>query len=142
MVGKLDNAITRGNHQLKQITRYLKEYFANLSALLQAGSDAKNIFGAGLFKSIVEVQLLTTPINRIEFDNVYFTYPNYSIGLRHASVTINQGEIVALVGPNGAGKSTFIKLLLGIYFSEKGRVLIDGNPLHKDNVYHWWMIPF
>lgn len=91
-----------------------------------------------MFKPIVEVQLLTTPINRIEFDNVYFTYPNYSIGLRHASVTINQGEIVALVGPNGAGKSTFIKLLLGIYFSEKGRVLIDGNPLHKDNVYHWW----
>jgi simple sugar transport system ATP-binding protein len=43
-----------------------------------------------------------------------------------ASITVHQGEIVALFGDNGAGKSTLLRVLLGIYRPDGGDVVIDG----------------
>jgi D-xylose transport system ATP-binding protein len=40
------------------------------------------------------------------------------------------GEVMALVGDNGAGKSTFIKCIAGIYSTDEGEVLFDGQPVH------------
>jgi len=48
--------------------------------------------------------------------------------LKDVSLSIQRGEIVALLGENGAGKSTLIKILGGIHQPDKGHVLIDGQP--------------
>jgi ribose transport system ATP-binding protein len=48
--------------------------------------------------------------------------------LKDVSLSIERGEIVALLGENGAGKSTLIKILGGIHQPDEGRVLIDGQP--------------
>jgi len=42
------------------------------------------------------------------------------------SITINKGEVVALLGENGAGKSTIMKILYGLYHATSGEILIDG----------------
>ena len=42
------------------------------------------------------------------------------------SITINRGEVVALLGENGAGKSTIMKILYGLYHATSGEILIDG----------------
>lgn len=42
------------------------------------------------------------------------------------SMTINKGEVVALLGENGAGKSTIMKILYGLYHATSGEILIDG----------------
>lgn len=40
---------------------------------------------------------------------------------------IKKGEFVGIVGRNGSGKSTLLKTLAGIYYPEKGNIIIDGN---------------
>lgn len=44
--------------------------------------------------------------------------------LESLSITVKQGEIVALIGPNGAGKTTFFNCITGIYVPTKGEMLI------------------
>ncbi len=48
------------------------------------------------------------------------------VALRNASLTLNRGQIVALMGANGAGKSTFVKILTGVLRPDSGQVLIKG----------------
>lgn len=45
------------------------------------------------------------------------------------SVTVEAGEVVAIVGPNGAGKSTFIKAVFGLCDVLSGEVLLNGKNL-------------
>jgi putative ABC transport system ATP-binding protein len=50
--------------------------------------------------------------------------------LRGASLTVPQGEIVAIMGPSGSGKSTLLHCLAGIYTPDHGEALFDGRPLN------------
>lgn len=48
------------------------------------------------------------------------------------TLTVNGGEIFALLGLNGAGKSTTIKILCSLLKKDSGKVLIDGFDIDKD----------
>lgn len=68
----------------------------------------------------------------INFDEVSFTYPGKSEPvLKKVSFHIHPGERIALVGANGSGKSTLIKLLLGLYEPDSGKIFVDGIDLQN-----------
>lgn len=48
--------------------------------------------------------------------------------LEDINLEIPDGEFVAIIGPNGAGKSTLIKIILGLYELQEGKINIDGIP--------------
>ncbi|MGE0877295.1 MAG: ABC transporter ATP-binding protein [Acidimicrobiia bacterium] len=65
---------------------------------------------------------------RLELSGVSFTYPGTSVPvLRDLDVSIDAGEVVALVGENGSGKTTLAKLICGLYEPTAGRVEWDGS---------------
>lgn len=68
---------------------------------------------------------------KIEFDHVYFKYPDTSeldpYVLDDMSFTINVGENIALVGPSGAAKTTISKLIPRFYDVDRGEIRIDDD---------------
>jgi energy-coupling factor transport system ATP-binding protein len=62
----------------------------------------------------------------IEIRNASFTYPNGFLAIDNISITIADGERVAIVGQNGAGKTTAVKMMNGLNRPSSGDVIIDG----------------
>jgi subfamily B ATP-binding cassette protein MsbA len=62
----------------------------------------------------------------ISFENVSFGYDPRSPVLRDVNLTVQPGEILALVGPSGAGKSTIFNLIPRFYDPTAGTIRIDG----------------
>jgi len=47
-----------------------------------------------------------------------------------AHLTLDAGQVHALIGPNGAGKTTTFNLISGLYVPTRGRVVLNGRPVH------------
>ncbi|RLK63823.1 energy-coupling factor ABC transporter ATP-binding protein [Atopobacter sp. AH10] len=72
----------------------------------------------------------------IQLDHVKFTYDSAKpLILKDLSLSINEGEWVAIVGPNGSGKSTLAKVIDGLLTPLSGSVTIDGNSLTEENIW-------
>ena len=68
----------------------------------------------------------------IEFKNVTFRYESDDEGVvlapavKDFSLSVNEGEFIAILGHNGSGKSTLAKLANGLLLPESGTILVDG----------------
>lgn len=99
----------------------------------QAVASAERIFS--LIDSVPEVQdrpdAQEQPSLRgtIEFDAVSFAYDPEHPVLRDFTLSVQEGETIALVGPTGAGKSTVINLLCRFYEPRTGAIRIGGQDL-------------
>lgn len=66
----------------------------------------------------------------IEFDNVCFAYPSSDQPvLTQFSLSIKQGEHVAITGPSGSGKSSLIHLLYRFWQPQAGKILLGGKSI-------------
>ncbi len=63
----------------------------------------------------------------LEIRNLGKTYPNGAHALGGITLTVQQGEIVALVGGSGCGKSTLLRLISGLDPASHGAVEVEGD---------------
>ena len=71
----------------------------------------------------------------LELDSVDGYYADLQV-LRQISISVNEGEVVALFGPNGHGKSTLLKTICGLHQAAAGSIKFEGKeisslPSHK-----------
>ncbi|MEW6686945.1 MAG: energy-coupling factor transporter ATPase [Candidatus Edwardsbacteria bacterium] len=69
----------------------------------------------------------------IEVRNVSYAYDGIS-ALENVSLTIRQGEFVAIVGQNGSGKTTLVKHFNGLLKPKEGKVSIKGKDTKKERL--------
>lgn len=67
----------------------------------------------------------------IEIRNLYKAFGD-KIVLNNLSVVIPDSKIFGLVGINGAGKSTLLRIISGVFKSDNGSVLIDGEEIYEN----------
>lgn len=111
------------------------ERLINFTDVFQAGTT-----GIERFTEVMEMdnfifddesaRELTNVKGEINFDHVYFKYPETSEDepyvLDDINFNVDVGENIALVGPSGAGKTTISKLIPRFYDISKGSIKIDG----------------
>ncbi|MBI9098775.1 MAG: ABC transporter ATP-binding protein [Spirochaetaceae bacterium] len=119
---------------------YLKGFLNGFASLY-----SHNLFLQNLYAFLDNEPVIKTPENplslkqpargQIVFDKVSLTYPGTERKIiNKLSLTINEGEVVALVGLNGCGKTTLVKLLCRLYDVDEGLVSFDGQDIKRINL--------
>ena len=67
----------------------------------------------------------------IYFDNVSFSYSINKPSLKNITLSIKQGETVALVGSTGSGKTTLVNLLIRFYSPTAGKITINNEDINS-----------
>ena len=75
--------------------------------------------------------------NKIQFEDVTFSYKKDSIVLDKLNLTFKRGEKSAIVGASGCGKSTTVDLITGLIVPPKGSITVDGIDLTTVNIQDW-----
>lgn len=65
----------------------------------------------------------------VRFSDVSFSYRDRANALKNVSLTIEPGQVAALVGPSGAGKTTITMLVPRFYEPQEGSITIDGRDI-------------
>lgn len=115
-------------------------YLTEILPLQQLAMELAQVFtGIGKVKEILDIPVFTgtKPFPEkqdITLEDVTFAYDKEKENvLEHASLSIKQGEKVAIVGKSGAGKSTIIQLISRFYEVDKGNVYIGGENVKNIN---------
>ena len=115
-------------------------YLTEILPLQQLAMELAQVFtGIGKVKEILDIPVFTgtKPFPEkqdITLEDVTFAYDKEKENvLEHASISIKQGEKVAIVGKSGAGKSTIIQLISRFYEVDKGNVYIGGENVKNIN---------
>ena len=70
----------------------------------------------------------------LNIKNIDVAYDDYQV-IWNVSLSVKEGEIVALLGPNGSGKSTVLNSISGLIKIKNGEIDFNSIPIHKFETY-------
>lgn len=117
---------------------YIRDILSSLAGLYEDTLFTGDIFEFLGLEEKIKAEEPVSPVfplqKQIRLENVTFTYPgNNTPALEKITLTINKGEVTALVGPNGSGKSTLVRILCRLYDPDAGEIYFDDvNIRHTD----------
>ncbi len=143
----LDNQLSSG--ELTQFILYSVIVAGAIAGLAEVLGDTQRAIGAS--ERLLELLKLKSHIKNpdkplslneipengvsLQFDNISFHYPsNPQSVLNNISLSIEPGELIAIVGRSGAGKSTLFQLLQRFYDPQNGVIKINGVNIHELNL--------
>ena len=68
-------------------------------------------------------------MSAIKISGLHKTFNNSKRALRHIDLTVQRGEMVALIGASGSGKSTLIRHIGGLVAGDSGDIVVLGAPV-------------
>lgn len=72
----------------------------------------------------------------VKVENVSFQYDGQNqYALQEVTLSVKEGEWLAIVGHNGSGKSTLAKLLNGLQYPKEGQIIVNGHVLTEETVW-------
>lgn len=140
-----------GGYQVIQGTSTPGTFFSFLAALLmlyqpiKSLSNINNSIQEGMAAAQRVYEILDLPVeirdvpgvrelppisDRICFEQVEFAYEDRLV-LQDINLTVQKGEVIAVVGPSGAGKTTLVNLLPRFYEVTRGSISIDGQDIRE-----------
>jgi ATP-binding cassette subfamily B multidrug efflux pump len=119
----------------RQFTRPLNE-LANLFNTMQSAlAGAERVFEIMDEKPEEETEqrglTLASVKGKVQFQHVTFAYEPAVTVLKDINLTVEPGQLIALVGPTGAGKTTFVNLLARFYELDQGHIFIDDHDISQ-----------
>lgn len=99
-------------------------------SLFQQSADRLNRLFAEPQEPAESAIRLARPQGRVTLDDVTFGYmPDTAPTVEGIKLDIAPRSLTAVMGPNGSGKTTLMKIILGLYRPDRGRMLVDGADL-------------
>ncbi len=98
----------------------------NLQSSLASAERVFNVLDAEDEPEEKDSDITLDTVGTVTFENVDFCYETEKPLIRDFNLTVNKGDLVAIVGPTGAGKTTIVNLLMRFYEIQGGAIKIDG----------------
>ena len=136
IISTLDGSISLGSFVM--LFEAFRRGQAQLTGLVNSitGLYDNRLFIGNLFEFLDLEPTIVNPVNpvpfpdrvhTVEFRDITFRYPKMDRDvLCHFNLTARAGEVTQIEGENGFGKTTLLKLLLRLYDTNEGAVLVDG----------------
>ncbi len=142
---KIHGSISMGN--IAQFVIYINLLMFPISSIGMVASMTQR---AGASQKRIDEFLNTVPdivsppdavspdlAGEVSFNDVSFTYPLTGItALNHFTLHVKAGQKVAIIGKTGSGKSTLAHMLLRMYDTTSGSLMLDGCPITKFDLHH------
>ena len=135
----MGNAILKGDMTLGEMTKFTAYASMIYGPLRSMAFIPRRIMRvttslSKIYDLMVDDDVQTHPENasektltgRLSFKNVSFGYEAGKPVLKHVDLEVHPGEMIGIVGRSGVGKSTLINLVMRLYDTEEGQVLLDG----------------
>lgn len=129
-VGSLSCFLSYAN----QYTKPFNEISGIVTELQNAFAGARRVFSlldAEEQSDDSSLEELKDCRGNIEIENISFSYSENKPLIENFSLSVRQGQKVAIVGPTGCGKTTLINLLMRFYDVRSGSIKIDGKDIRE-----------
>ncbi len=111
----------------------------NSLPLIAKGSESINSISEIMHAKDVEINIGKIKVpdikGKVEFEKVFYRYPdNEDYTINDFTLSVKEGECVAVVGGSGSGKTTIMNLIIGFMMPNDGDIKIDGESIKDINL--------